>query len=79
MMSEAASETEWLVYAGEILDKELLKEKVQSWCKILTSKDASHEELLEGSKSFHELILAVWSLDTSFAVDAAELVCHTLR
>lgn len=63
----------------ERFDMEQLKAKVEDWCKSLTSQNTPHEELLKGSKQFHELILAVWSLDTSFAVDAAELVCNTLR
>ena len=62
---------------GGALDMQQLKEKVEGWSKTVASEDIA--ELLEGSKQFHELILSVWSLDTSCAVDAAELVCNTLR
>ena len=56
-----------------------LEEKVKNWCSTLKSQNASPEKLLEGSKHFYQLILDVWSLDTSMAIDAAELVCDTLR
>lgn len=68
-----------MLCAGDRMDMEQLKERVQCWCKALAAQDSSHEKLLEGSRKFHELILSVWSLDTSYAVDAAELVCNTLR
>ena len=56
-----------------------LKDKVEQWCRRLASQEVTQDEILDGSKQFYELILGVWSMDTSFAVDAAELVCNTLR
>lgn len=70
---------ECILDAGGGVDMERLKERVESWSKTLSSQESTHKELETGSKQFYELILAVWSLDTAFAVDAAELVCNTLR
>jgi hypothetical protein len=64
---------------NEVLDEDGLKEKTQQWCTTLSSPGTTNEEVLIGSKQFLELIKGVWCLDTSYAVDAAELVCTTLR
>lgn len=54
-----------------------LKKEVEECSGLLASSDAS--KVLEGSKQFYDLIMRVWSLDTSLAKDAAELVCDTIR
>ena len=54
-----------------------LKKQVEDCTKLLSSSDSS--QVLEGSKQFYDLIIKVWSLDTSLAKDAAELVSDTIR
>lgn len=63
--------------AVERFDMDELKKEVEDCSKLLASSDTS--EVLEGSKQFYDLIMRVWSLDTSLAMDAAELVCDTIR
>ena len=70
------SKNPWILADGD-LDKECIKEEVQSCSKALASDKTS--ELLDGSKRFYDLIMGVWSLDTSLAIDAAEVVCDTVR
>lgn len=74
-----AKQSDWVVLLGDgvTLDKDRLKEEVKYCSKLLASSDTS--ELLQGSEKFYHLIMAVWSLDTSLAVDAADLVCDTVR
>ena len=61
------------------LDMVRLKEEVESCSKILSQPGTSHPELVKASKQFFSLIIGAWSLDTSHALDAAEMVCNTIR
>lgn len=67
------------IYASGKLDMARLKEEVESCSKILSQPSTSHLELLKASKRFYSLIIGAWSLDTSHALDAAEMVCNTIR
>ena len=73
----AAKDQRWLCGDGKALDVEELKKEVQCCSKLLSSSES--EESLQGGKRFYDLIMAAWSLDTSLAVDAAELVCDAIR
>lgn len=69
-------ENSWMSDEGKV-DVEVLKERVEYCSKLLASVHSS--DVLNGGKHFYDLIIAVWSLDTSLAIDAAELVCETIR
>ena len=54
-----------------------LKKEVEDCSKLLASSDTS--KVMKGGKQFYDLIMRVWSMDTTLAMDAAELVCDTIR
>ncbi len=67
----------WLRDGGKAVDMEELKKEVECCSKLLSSAEVA--ESLIGSKRFYDVIMGVWALDTSLAMDAAELVCATIR
>lgn len=62
---------------GKAVDTEELKKEVEHCSKLFSSADS--REAMQGGKHFYDLIMAVWGLDTSLAIDAAELVCAAIR
>lgn len=67
----------WLSSDGKALNMEELKKEVECCSKLLSSSET--QESLEGGRRFYDLIMAVWALHTSLAMDAAELVCAAIR
>ena len=76
-MADEAREQPWMCSDGKAVDMEALRKEVESCSRKLSSSDS--KESLQGSKQFYHLIMAVWALDTSLAIDAAELVCAVIR
>ena len=76
-MSEETRSQPWLCDNGRSVDLERLKKEVEYCSKLVLSSESS--ECLQGSQKFYHLIMSVWALDTSLAMDAAELVCTAIR
>ena len=73
----SAEKSSWVSSDGKALYREELKKEVECCSKLLSSSEP--QESLEGGKRFYHLIMSVWALHTSLAMDAAELVCHGIR
>ncbi len=76
-MAEISRDRAWMCREGKAVDMEELKKEVECCSKLFSS--ANSKEAMQGSKQFYDLIMAVWGLDTSLAIDAAELVCAVIR
>ena len=65
----------WVV-GGALVKNSLLKE-VGVCCRALECEETCQQQA--GSARFYDFITMVWALDTSLAMDAAEIVCNHVR